>query len=896
MTSLFLFILAATVSSEASNTPEETPSSFPNRLTAAEDRLFFSADDGFHGEEFWMWIPDPNFPGNGRCEIVADLEPGLAGTGIEDIQIVNGWAYFESASQSRGNEIWLWDPKNNRLEHIQAAGLPAGWRLDEIIGAIGSNVILGTFNDQSSYGLCGGPIGGTEVQFIPNSVTGVLNRSLPRALLSETVYLFGTQFGLFRSNGFSEDTSLFLPVDLATGYNIRTMVHLNGAVLFTAMHISLGDELWISDGTVSGTRLLKDIYPGPNGSEVTEFHRQGSHVLFKATDGAHGIELWRSDGTPEGTFLLRDIAPGMPYSDPNYACSVGEWVYFVANDSVHGKELWRTDGTEEGTHLVVDLMPGQASGSPWSLAEFQGKLFFCANSPDYGEEVYFTGGAEKSASVLKDIVPGPGWSGPNNLCVLGNYLYFTCNDEIHGEELWMSDGTANGTRLAADIRQHTQAQNPSSSPRELTAAGEKLLFTADASERGKELWISDGSETGTRPLMASDAATRAVSPSFLTASPSLVFFSAEDEMHGREPWVYDPNTGHCGLLRDICPGQADSSPKDFLCADGCVYFSADDGEHGRRLWRSSATGDHVEMLALIPEYAHDLNIVQVFPLLGRLYCYVDEGPETASLWRVAPGQAQLECLLHFFTPLPVWEPNDPCIFPATGNNAPLSDALLDELYLAGAICPFVQNPLPPETALMDGRLYFTAYTNAHGAELWSTDGTRAGTSLVCDIYHGRASSSPKNLIAACGKLYFIAEFPSEGRVLGQSDGTNQGTYFTRPINRSVGFNYGSIICSELAPFGKRRLMLASLYPIAGEPGNLELGRAECQDGMVEYYHISDINHKSISSRPRQFTEVNGRVFFTADDGIHGEELWVTDAEDDTRMVKDILPSVIIPTR
>ena len=32
--------------------------------------------------------------------------------------------------------------------------------------------------------------------------------------------------------------------------------------------------------------------------------------LFTVDDGVHGRELWRTDGTATGTFLVKDILPG----------------------------------------------------------------------------------------------------------------------------------------------------------------------------------------------------------------------------------------------------------------------------------------------------------------------------------------------------------------------------------------------------------------------------------------------------------------------------------------------------------------------------------------------------------------------------------------------------------
>lgn len=58
-----------------------------------------------------------------------------------------------------------------------------------------------------------------------------------------------------------------------------------------------------------------------------------------------------------------------------------------------------------------------------------------------------------------------------------------------------------------------------------------------------------------------------------------------------------------------------------------------------------------------------------------------------------------------------------------------------------------------------GKLYFPGYVASTGDELWSTDGTAAGTRIVRDLYPGVVGSFPSDLIAADGRLYFQATSP-----------------------------------------------------------------------------------------------------------------------------------------
>ena len=56
-----------------------------------------------------------------------------------------------------------------------------------------------------------------------------------------------------------------------------------------------------------------------------------------------------------------------------------------------------------------------------------------------------------------------------------------------------------------------------------------------------------------------------------------------------------------------------------------------------------------------------------------------------------------------------------------------------------------------------GRLWFAGIDREHGVELWSTDGTAAGTRLETDLAPGPAWSSPRSLLAVGDKLYFVAD-------------------------------------------------------------------------------------------------------------------------------------------
>ncbi len=401
-----------------------------------------------------------------------------------------------------------------------------------------------------------------------------------------TLSFFATDIdglGLWRSDGTAQGTTLVKIINAAESYaSHRAPTVVGDRLMFVADDGVHGAELWSSDGTAAGTNLVKDIYPGIGGgfpldylAPTPELVALGRLVLFPANDGHGGTELWRSDGTTTGTFMVKDIYPGPDGSIPIDLTQTGGTLYFTALDGPLAlRQLWQSDGTPEGTIKVTDpelvgrdvygsaivngtaywvltdppgwglwRSDGTSSGStllrrftgypPTSLVNLEGILLFVAPTDDADElSLWRSDGSEAGTSVVKNIHLPPVQGGFLAQAVVNGTLFFTFYAEGVGDELWKSDGAADGTRLVKDINPGPGSSLPSS----LVAAGGLLVFTADDGVHGRELWESDGTEDGTR------------------------------------------------LLQDIAPGDRESNVFGFMRAGSNLYFTADDGTSGYELW------------------------------------------------------------------------------------------------------------------------------------------------------------------------------------------------------------------------------------------------------------------------------------------------------------------------
>ena len=74
----------------------------------------------------------------------------------------------------------------------------------------------------------------------------------------------------------------------------------------------------------------------------------GGFVLFNALDEIHGEALWRTDGTTSGTQLVKDTDP-VGHRGPSFLTDVGGTAFFLAGDPEADSSLWKTDGTTAGT-------------------------------------------------------------------------------------------------------------------------------------------------------------------------------------------------------------------------------------------------------------------------------------------------------------------------------------------------------------------------------------------------------------------------------------------------------------------------------------------------------------------------------------------------------------------
>lgn len=179
---------------------------------------------------------------------------------------------------------------------------------------------------------------------------------------------------LLKVTGLAVDS--ILADSLKSVYNITST---SLGLMFVAEDDSNGYQVWISDGTNAGTKMLKKIAPkGFGWNTESGFVEMNGKVYFSAPDTDKDFELWMTDGTEGGTQLVKDIYPGAESSSPKGITVAGDKLYFSANSPDKGRELWESDGTATGTKLVYEFRTGTAPSYFDRNAVLRDEFYFVA--------------------------------------------------------------------------------------------------------------------------------------------------------------------------------------------------------------------------------------------------------------------------------------------------------------------------------------------------------------------------------------------------------------------------------------------------------------------------------------------------------------------------------------
>ncbi|MCA9158503.1 MAG: choice-of-anchor J domain-containing protein, partial [Planctomycetales bacterium] len=713
----------------------------------------------------------------------------------------------------------------------------------------------------------------------------------------------------------------------------RDQIPVAGTLYFAADDRIHGSELWVSDGTAAGTRLVRDLNPGSASSKPSHFVSAGSTAVFVADDGINGLQVWRSDGTFEGTWRIANVVPEQEWATEISIVAFDGSVYFIASVGSYQFGMWRVSPNERDAQFVTYFTAGAFK----ELELVAGKERMYING---GDAIWTSDGTAEGTVAL----PNTAWS-TNLFEATDGTLYYTSNDAI-----WKLDENSSPVNLTPSGYGSISFRGT-----QWTEAAGKIFF--EGTERlidssRTELWLTDGTSQGTLPLTVSQSYNPPVE---LKSFDGQLFFAS----YTSELWKSDGSQEGTVVVKDF---EGWFSLRDFVVFDGKLFFLANTDTDGFALWSSDGTAGGTSVVKMFNDKLQDFYLFESVRLTAsdeRLYISTIEdglgrqlwvsdgkeiGTERITSYDLGTGGTSLRSIISFnnqlvftgknpnndgsdivwtvlddvegletlrtspgTTSFPAFEltaTNDQRFYGGFHNGIFVSDGTVEGTHvLNGDMQPFdlvnwedvlfvsgydfdsgeygiwrsdgmlgietekIFSSMYPVEVVSSGTegVYFVNGDMGSYKELWITDGTPNGqtklTSFDSADRLGGHLDSPQN---ENGSLYFYAAPNYSEAAIWTSDGTKQGT---KRISDYIYHN--GIVNLSASPAGTVYFSAQSGDGLAG----IELWKTS---GLGTTELVKDINAGIADSNPEMITTVGAHVFFSAEDDLHGRELWVSE--------------------
>ena len=789
-----------------------------------DDLMYFVADDGVSGAE--LWRTDGT---NSGTFLLKDIAEGRESSFPGYLTNVDGTLFFEI------NDTQVWKSDGTPAGTVKVRDIVPPTDFADVEGFTAFDDKLYFIADTEQQGRQVWVSDGTEAGTTP---IGLDAETTPSALTRAGDALY---FNLETTDGHFanrlDDASDEPTNVIQLQFPAESFVEFGGQLLIlstnSTLHAVMEDELVSLDnadgpGFVTETEIVGDRFYFVQGQQL---HWLDANLNINEVSTANVTDLndvngklyfrdhkeWYTVDEHDQRLPLGEINPNgsigsLPLGFPQTTLAVGNSLYFNASDGENGMEIWRTDG---GPPVSVTNLPDDSSFLPVELVQFGTHIYFGTRN-----QIWRTDG-ETTEPFFSNRTAS---SFPSDVMTIGEKLFFTAL-ESENRQLWVTD--------ADSTIQLTSFHGMDFS--EFVEFDDKLYFVVSATDASDstteyELWYTDGSIDGTQ-----DVFTLGFEPTeLIPARRGIYFRSAVTEpvppaSTANSLWFTDGRTAdgtyQLGLFANL-ENIAIARVSDDL------YFNSTIGPGG--LWRITNEPDQT------PELVLEDRFTQNAVILGNsvVRTYVTTFDEGLSLHRIgtgADGVVELVNTGEF----------DSCN-PGFDVSCDLSWIIDDE----------------------DGGAFFVFSTGGgpdqrSGMELWHTNGTPEGTRLVKDIRPGRESSNPLFPIMHNGVLYFTADADGTGHEIWRSNGTDAGT-----VQVTDGFGSVSILSNEIEGFAS---LGNRLYFTAEDGRGTELWST---DGTAnETRRVADLMPGPEGSKPEFLTVVGDHLYFTADNGVTGRELW-----------------------
>jgi ELWxxDGT repeat protein len=542
--------------------------------------------------------------------------------------------------------------------------------------------------------------------------------------------------------------------------------------LFVAYAQNSDFSLWITDGTEAGTSLVI-TFPYPydavdsNGYPYNPTYGfipqpSASPAVFTTWTADKGNQYWKTDGTAEGTQVLTTNASRASMLD---SAIIGSWLYYIAEVDFK-TELWRVNIESGVSSQVTKFNP---SGDDQVL-------IFLVGDPTSGLFVLANDGV--SRKIYRATDAGVSRFGPDNATFAvtsGNTTFLMTSDTVRDDQpdsfsVWKSDGITNTLLLSGVLSVG------------FTPLGDGRLFmAANDGVHGREPWISDGTPEGTKLIADLNPGRGDSNPKFSKGLNGDWYIFTDDHAIP-QLYRYQPQSGALNFLK---AGIQLRSPG--VAIGSYWYFGSTDQEHGTGIWKTDGTTAGTSYAGIAPP-VHPDGVELLGSVGSQLLMSCGDGTHGIEPWvsdgTTAGTKLLLDCIPggRDFDMVPAGVMGTSAFFTSTrldadGNS--IRDLWSTDGTSAGTHLAVPLNNAPIDSFVANAARLFYIRRDAT-PHLFGSDGTAAGTLQLAAVPPGLGNVIPFQNGAA-----FVGSDPQRSRALYVTDGTSNGTVAVTPAGTFV---------------------------------------------------------------------------------------------------------------
>jgi ELWxxDGT repeat protein len=578
-----------------------------------------------------------------------------------------------------------------------------------------------------------------------------------------------------------------------------------------------GHELWKSNGTAAGTVLVKDLTPGPDGSndgdpeeylpgQMHEFTNINGILFFVAYQN-YDLMLWKSNGTAAGTVAFQPLQrSGWDYARPQFSKVNNSVLYFNAvypNYENLQYYLWRMDLNSTTPVVVKEFDLPEDHDLNQLMVTMHNKVFFNGLEVGGGGYKLFRSDGTTAGTVsIMDVYNASNSSNPSGFANINNLTVFTAQERQYDEGgIWRTDGTPTGTFRLHKAPGSVQA---------LASTPTTAYFMSYESNFKYELWKTDGSLAGTAALKSFtrydvENATTVNNLMFFSfysdgklwrtdgtaagtilladvhdimqiyGGGSVLYFVVRTEANHIELWRSNGTTTGTFSIKQIATDTPPSpawARQNFAYLNGILYFLANDLVHGFEVWRTNGTTAGTYMFADLNVSdnnnmgAFDFDIASLYTHQNYLYISARDNSGIWKLVRTNGSTAPTKVSDLFPVSNMVSSSDRLYLFATNSHTNPQAITHTLNLWVTDGTGPGTMK-LSDEHLLqnldyevVNDVLYFSSelrYAEQHEGKLYRSDGTPCGTFSLATGVTGAAPMEALN-----NKLIFAALGPNVG--------------------------------------------------------------------------------------------------------------------------------------